>query len=565
MIPPSDPHNRRLAKAALTKNMGAAQGRPKREAEPAFKGLANDVGLYHCFLNVCIQALYRVEAFRERFFSLEYTHTHAGPAAAESCIFCALRDVFSAYRFGEESVVSQTRLRETLHRLYAHVNRFQLREMDDAEEALDAVLKWLHCEQVGVRAIEDFQDVACSPACISHATFGSQLVDIRVCLVCGRNSDPVPTQSFLYRVYVADLLEGAEEARKAGFRRVPSLDALLGACVRSERHPCPEAEEAGCLGRSTVHRWSLTQPDVLAFSLAWPPEPSGDTIAAVVGLLSEGFDLGRAVKLGGGGSGSGSARYTRAGMICYYGKHYVSMFYSAPRRQWVLLDDSRVRWLGGWDDVARRCRAGKLQPVVLFYEAAGRKPERASADLAKSMLPAARREPVLDMPQMSGAIEEEAEEEADAAEEEVAGEEVAAGEAAAPPPKVAEDAVDEKHDCGEDGGGELWGEPAATAPGDTSQTAARWACVSCRRGWTAGLPSCPMCGGRMVGPDDEPEGEGEHSAAAPAELYFPPVNPAEEWACAPCGRRWPTGALARCPMCDAPRASLLMSARKNAE
>lgn len=72
------------------------------------------------------------------------------------------------------------------------------------------VLKLLHCDQVGLDGKKSDQgefasavpvllcfmpmgchraDVACSPACISHAVFGSQVCDIKVCQ-CGANSDP---------------------------------------------------------------------------------------------------------------------------------------------------------------------------------------------------------------------------------------------------------------------------------------------------------------------------------------------------------------------------------------
>jgi hypothetical protein len=44
--------------------------------------------------------------------------------------------------------------------LYASQGKFQLNKMSDAEEALDEILKWLHCDQVG-GTTTSVKDVAC--------------------------------------------------------------------------------------------------------------------------------------------------------------------------------------------------------------------------------------------------------------------------------------------------------------------------------------------------------------------------------------------------------------------
>lgn len=66
------------------------------------KGLVNRVGENNCFLNVCIQALWHLGPFRDKFLhatALEAAPSPVRPRQARhvhgpSCVFCALRVIF---------------------------------------------------------------------------------------------------------------------------------------------------------------------------------------------------------------------------------------------------------------------------------------------------------------------------------------------------------------------------------------------------------------------------------------------------------------------------------------
>lgn len=61
--------------------------------------------------------------------------------------------------------------------------------------------------------------------------------------------------------------------------------------------------------------------------------------------------------------------------VCYYSRHYVAFVKRRPGNQWELYDDSSIIPVGAWPAVCKRCEAGRIQPNLLFFEAA----ERASA------------------------------------------------------------------------------------------------------------------------------------------------------------------------------------------
>ena len=66
----------------------------------------------------------------------------------------------------------------------------------------------------------------------------------------------------------------------------------------------------------------------------------------------------------------GAHRYRLRSMVCYYGQHYQALVLVPDAGGWLMFDDTRVSRVGAWADVRRKCEAGRIQPSVLFYEAA---------------------------------------------------------------------------------------------------------------------------------------------------------------------------------------------------
>ena len=64
--------------------------------------------------------------------------------------------------------------------------------------------------------------------------------------------------------------------------------------------------------------------------------------------------------------------YCLRGMVCYYGKHFVSIFQADTddqgAAQFLLFDDSRVRIIGNWVNVKSEAVKAHYQPVLLLFE-----------------------------------------------------------------------------------------------------------------------------------------------------------------------------------------------------
>ena len=229
---------------------------------------------------VIIQSLWHLSAFRHRFIALDYTHQHR----VEPCVFCALRTIFSQYQYSDSVIIPPDTLRQALHDIDTGQGqgRFLLGVQGDAEEALDEILSWLHSDQVQRGAVDGAAeaDTNCVPPCISHAVFGAQSMDVRVCR-CGATSDPETSSSFLYRIYVSDLLPHLQTTQP--------FPTILRSLYKEQVYSCPTNEgDTGyrCKGPAHVDRWLLSQPLVFTLMLAWKVETTREEIEQVWGALA---------------------------------------------------------------------------------------------------------------------------------------------------------------------------------------------------------------------------------------------------------------------------------------
>ena len=134
----------------------------------------------------------------------------------------------------------------------------------------------------------------------------------------------------------------------------------------TEFKSCPQEREA-CKGKkSLVTRYLLNMPEVFAIGLVWATtSPTPEEIMETLLLIKPEIDIKNVFNV----SSKTPTPYRFRGMICFYGKHYATYFYSVARAQWLVYDDATVKPVGyDWNDVLHRCKLGHFHPSVLFYE-----------------------------------------------------------------------------------------------------------------------------------------------------------------------------------------------------
>ncbi|EFN57334.1 hypothetical protein CHLNCDRAFT_21625 [Chlorella variabilis] len=147
-------------------------------------------------------------------------------------------------------------------------------------------------------------------------------------------------------------------------------DASMGnllRCAEAQQQKSCDEDLGGCGSPNPVnHFLEGTPPRVFTLQVAWESHSEGpDVIASTLAALDEEVDLGEVYQ----GVQPGLFRYRLRSMVCYYGQHYQAMVLVPDAGGWLMFDDSRVSGVGGWADVRHKCKAGRIQPSVLFYEA----------------------------------------------------------------------------------------------------------------------------------------------------------------------------------------------------
>jgi hypothetical protein len=155
---------------------------------------------------------------------------------------------------------------------------------------------------------------------------------------------------------------------------------FLRKCMSSQQYGCPAVRDCGSeqqqvnqatasppacpSGSARIRCYSLDTPMALAISLCWAvqresPEVIADVLSVITYSIkvSDFFFTYEAVGTAGNGqkcdtdnqpqndSAQNQPVYIFRGMVCYYGKHYVSIFqeYSPGEPRFLLFDDSNIR------------------------------------------------------------------------------------------------------------------------------------------------------------------------------------------------------------------------------
>ena len=319
---------------------GGSSGRLLKYQESSkHKGLSNFGGQNNCFLNVVLQTLWHLNSFRTVLTSLK-THCHQSRSSSQACLLCTLQSLMTHYHYGEDRVLCPDEIRMNLGELGAQENRFQLGEMDDATEALDTILQFFHIDQIRKTLSSDkitteaALDTVCTPRCLSHALFECNMFDLHQCTRCGATSEPEMWCDTLYRIYVSEvvLLSTTHDDVE-----LPNLSSAMQAIAAlTPARSCPENGN-DCHGKTNVERWILKLPIVFGVSLVWESNrATEEQLQSVLKLITcqkdQKLDLRSIFRYGGSEKTEGSTLYGFRGMVCYYGMHYISFFYSQNER-----------------------------------------------------------------------------------------------------------------------------------------------------------------------------------------------------------------------------------------
>ncbi|XP_017770852.1 PREDICTED: uncharacterized protein LOC108558450 isoform X1 [Nicrophorus vespilloides] len=329
------------------------------------KGLLNAPGQNNCFLNSAVQVLWHLDIFRRSFRDLT---GHA--CMAESCIFCALKELFSQLQFSHETALPPDALRRALAESFFDQQRFQLGFMDDAAECFENMLLRIHMHIAHGEA----EDMCNARHCIPHQKFAMTLVEQSICGACNATSEPLSFTQMVHYVSASALTTQVRQSMNSTNIGIQDTFGLLlkKAGSMGDIRDCPSS----CGAKIQICRTLMNRPEIVSVGIVWDSErPTLEHIMDVFATVGTTLRLSDVFHSVVDNRWADMTTHNLVGVVTYYGKHYSTFFFHTKLRVWIYFDDATVREVGPrWDQVVEKCRRGRYQPLLLLYAVPGGSP-----------------------------------------------------------------------------------------------------------------------------------------------------------------------------------------------
>uniref|UniRef100_A0A0A9YM75 Inactive ubiquitin carboxyl-terminal hydrolase 54 n=1 Tax=Lygus hesperus TaxID=30085 RepID=A0A0A9YM75_LYGHE len=313
------------------------------------------------------KVLWHLDIFRRSFRELS-GHT----CMLDSCIFCALKELFAQLQFSHESALPPDALRRALAESFFDQQRFQLGFMDDAAECFENILLRIHFHL----ACDEAEDLCSARHCIPHVKFAMTLVEQSVCGACGATSEPLPFTQMVHYVSASALISQARQAPS------PTHPDLFGQLLKKaggmgDIRDCPSA----CGAKIQIRRTLTNHPEIVSVGIVWDSDrPSLEHIMSLLMTLRTTLRLSDVFHTPPPLPTPSKSSHHLVGVVTYYGKHYSTFFFHTKLKIWIYFDDANVREVGPkWEQVVEKCRRGRYQPLLLLFAAPDGTPVDSSA------------------------------------------------------------------------------------------------------------------------------------------------------------------------------------------
>lgn len=279
----------------------------------------------------------------------------------DSCIFCALKELFAQFQYSQESALPPDALRRALAETFFDQRRFQLGFMDDAAECFENILQRIHFH-IASQEVEDMCSVG---HCIPHQKFAMTLVEQTVCHICGASSEPLPFTQMVHYVSASALCLQASIVHAKEQKPVSFGELLRKAGGMGDIRDCPST----CGAKIQICKTLMNRPDIVSLGLVWDSErPSVDHIVDVLDSIGMTVNMDEMFHKVVDSRWASTVTHHLVGIVTYYGKHYSTFFFHTKLCVWIYFDDATVREIGPhWQQVVDKCRRGHFQPLLLLY------------------------------------------------------------------------------------------------------------------------------------------------------------------------------------------------------
>ena len=329
--------------------------------------IKNDIHDNNCFVNTILHAFFYMPKLTDFLISDKFK-----AQSSFSSLLLELINLMKKYKMIHDtdslsqSILDPTNFRSLLALEFKKSKLFEMNQQGDPVELLSILLNAFHSVAFdGCKTISE-NEAKCDPVCISHLLFKINLTEKKQCALCKHEiTISYHSNYFIYEMYLQDVFDLISKKKLNSFNLISqNLFPLAKEAMSQVSLPCDKCKhdifnkklicnEIGhyFIVQSPFEMNTLSMSYLCLYYFLIPKFVSLDSIFTVEQKgLSKTFVL--------------------CGLILYWNKHYLSMFYEKPLKSYIVFDDTTVNAFSSWDELIQYLIKNLYYPIVLIYKEA---------------------------------------------------------------------------------------------------------------------------------------------------------------------------------------------------
>lgn len=265
-----------------------------------------------------------------------------------------------------QSVLDPTTFRSLLAVEFKKSKLFEMNQQGDPVELLSILLNAFHSVAFdGCNTIAENEE-KCDPVCISHLLFKINLTEKKQCINCNHEiTISYHSNYFIYEMYLQDVFDLISRKKLNSFSLISqNLFILAKEAMSQVSLPCDKCKQEifskQLICNEIGHYFIVQSPfemNTLSMSylcLYYFLIPKFVSLDSIFTVEQKGL----------------SKTFVLSGLILYWNKHYLSMFYEKPLKSFIVFDDTTVNAFSTWDELIQYLIKNLYYPIVLIYKEA---------------------------------------------------------------------------------------------------------------------------------------------------------------------------------------------------
>lgn len=329
--------------------------------------MKNNLGENNCFVNSIIHFFNYIPELLSYITNPKFeSKLKISPLLTQlSLLMTQYKDIHDSDGCDNNIILDPIGLREEIAKFFKQEKIYQIGQQGDPIELLIFFLQSFHSI-----SFPDYNknlkenENKCDPRCLSHLLFHIGLKEVKDCQRChNKVITPYHTNYFIYEIYIKEVFEYLlQEDNSSQFQQnFEKLFILSKKAMEYVEYPCDKCKNnisSKKLYCNSNGKYLIIQTSDLNHNT------SMEQVCKSYFLIPKCVNSEDLFFIEKNGI---QKTYSLFGIILYWNKHYLSVFYDKDLKQYVLYDDTTVLTYDSWDGLIPYLLKNQYCPIALFY------------------------------------------------------------------------------------------------------------------------------------------------------------------------------------------------------